>query len=102
MADTPAKPKPRTQVKVQDPAAERLLAAALKQRARGRTELVKLTPADAVALTGMPSEQAQPALKSLVATYRSHVAVTEDGFEVLTLSAGVQPAPAIGSEATSK
>jgi hypothetical protein len=30
------------------------------------------------------------------------VAVTEHGFEVLTLSAGVQPAPALGSEATSK
>src|SRR4051812_28608939 len=70
---------PVTKVKVQDPAAERLLAAALKQRARGRTELVRLTQADAVALTGLPSEQAEPALKSLVATYRSHVAVTDDG-----------------------
>ena len=35
--------------------------------------------ADAVALTGMPNEQAEPALKSLVATYRSHLAVTDEG-----------------------
>ena len=66
-------------VTVQDPRAERLLFDALKQRARGRTELVKLTRSDAVALTGMPSEQAEPALKSLVKTYRSHLAVTGDG-----------------------
>lgn len=66
-------------VKVYDPKAADLLLAALKQRSRGRTELVKVTPADAVALTGMPSAQAEPALKSLVATYRSHLAVTDEG-----------------------
>lgn len=75
MAEKTTEPK----VKVYDPAAERLLLAALRQRARGRTELVKVTRADAVALTGMPSDQAEPALKSLVATYRSHLAVTDEG-----------------------
>src|SRR5439155_14243866 len=65
--------------KVDDPRATRLLFDALKQKARGQTALVKLTPADAVALTGMPSAQAEPALKSLVKTYRSHLAVTDDG-----------------------
>ena len=39
---------------------------------------------------------------SLSAQWEHTVAVTEDGYEVLTLSAGVQPEPAIGSEATSK
>lgn len=68
-----------TKVTVDDPRAQRLLFDALKQKARGRTELVKLTRADAVALTGMPSEQAEPALKRLVGTYRSHLAVTDDG-----------------------
>jgi hypothetical protein len=66
-------------VKVHDPRAERVLFDALRGRVRGRTELVKLTRADAVALTGLPSEQAEPALKSLVRTYRSHLAVTDDG-----------------------
>src|ERR1700744_3520126 len=66
-------------VKVEDPRAQRVLFDSLKQRARGRTELVKLTRADAVALTGLPSEQAEPALKSLVGHYRSHMAVTEEG-----------------------
>jgi hypothetical protein len=66
-------------VKVDDPRAQRVLFDALRQRSRGRTELVKLTRADAVALTGLPNEQAEPALKSLVATYRSHLAVTDDG-----------------------
>jgi hypothetical protein len=70
---------PKVQVKVHDPRAERVLVDALRERARGRTELVKLTRADAVALTGLPSEQAEPALKSLVATYRSHLAVTDEG-----------------------
>jgi hypothetical protein len=68
-----------TKTKVEDPAATRLLFDALKQKVRGQTALVKLTPADAVALTGMPSAQAEPALKSLVKTYRSHLAVTEEG-----------------------
>jgi hypothetical protein len=68
-----------TKTKVDDPAATRLLFDALRQRSRGQTALVKLTPADAVALTGMPSAQAEPALKSLVKTYRSHLAVTEEG-----------------------
>jgi hypothetical protein len=68
---------PRT--KVYDPAAERVLFDALRGRARGRTELVKLTRGDAVALTGLPTEQAEPALKALVRTYRSHLAVTDDG-----------------------
>jgi hypothetical protein len=66
-------------VKVYDPRAERVLFDALRGRVRGRTELVKLTRGDAVALTGLPTEQAEPALKSLVRTYRSHLAVTEDG-----------------------
>jgi hypothetical protein len=66
-------------VKVHDDKAERLLFDALKQRARGRTELVKLTRADAVALTGMPAATAEPALKSLVKSYRSHLAVTDEG-----------------------
>ena len=39
---------------------------------------------------------------SLSAQWEHTVAVTADGFEVLTLSAGVQPAPATGSEAASK
>ena len=52
---------------------------ALKQKSRGQTALVKLTRADAVALTGMPTTQAEPALKSLVKTYRSHLAVTDEG-----------------------
>src|ERR1700761_9337436 len=66
-------------VKVEDPRAKDTLLDALKQRARGQTALVKLTRADAVALTGLPNEQAEPALKSLVGTYRSHLAVTDDG-----------------------
>ena len=74
-----AHPKYKTQVKVEDPRARELLFDALKQRARGNTAMVKVTKADAVALTGMPSEQAEPALKSLVGTYRSHMAVTEEG-----------------------
>jgi hypothetical protein len=69
----------KTEVKVQDPRAERVLLDALRGKVRGRTELVKLTRSDAVALTGLPSEQAEPALKSLVKTYRSHLAVTDDG-----------------------
>jgi methionyl aminopeptidase len=39
---------------------------------------------------------------SLSAQWEHTVAVTEHGFEVLTVSAGVQPEPTIGSEATSK
>ncbi len=70
----PAKP-----VAVHDPRAADKLLDALRGRARGRTELVKVTNADAVALTGMPSAQAEPALKSLVRSYKSHLAVTEDG-----------------------
>jgi hypothetical protein len=66
-------------VKVHDPLARDTLLDALRQKARGQTALVKLTKADAVALTGMPNDQAEPALKSLVATYRSHMAVTDDG-----------------------
>src|SRR5262249_24466365 len=65
-------------VKVYDPKAAERLFSALKTRARGG-ELVKVTQADAVALTGMPSQQAEPALKSLVASYRSHLAVTDEG-----------------------
>src|SRR5579871_1130768 len=66
-------------VVVEDPRAWRALEDALKSKARGRTELVKLTRADATALTGLPLEQAEPALKSLVRTYKSHLAVTEEG-----------------------
>jgi hypothetical protein len=75
MADAKSHP----QVKVDDPRAADLLLEQLRGKARGRTELIKVTRADAVALTGMPSEQAEPALKSLVHTYRSHLAVTDDG-----------------------
>jgi hypothetical protein len=70
---------PKFKVQVEDPRARQVLFDALKERARGRTEMVKVTRADAVALTGMPSEQAEPALKSLVGAYRSHLAVTEEG-----------------------
>ncbi|HEY2745201.1 MAG TPA: hypothetical protein VGL86_11280 [Polyangia bacterium] len=68
-----------TKVKVEDPRARDTLLDALRQKSRGQTALVKLTRADAVALTGLPSDQAEPALKSLVATYRSHLAVTDEG-----------------------
>src|SRR4051812_35370442 len=65
-------------IRVEDPRAKERLYDALRTRARGG-ELVKVTRGDAVALTGMPSEQAEPALKSLVKTYRSHLAVTDEG-----------------------
>jgi hypothetical protein len=65
-------------VKVQDPEATRLLFNALRTRTTGGA-LVKVTKADAVALTGMPSAKAEPALKSLVRDYRSHLAVTDEG-----------------------
>jgi len=65
--------------KVADPRAEDALLAALRGKARGRTELVKVTRGDAVAMTGMPADQAEPALKALVKSYRSHLAVTEEG-----------------------
>jgi phosphate/sulfate permease len=68
-----------TKLKVDDPRALDTLFDALKQKSRGQTALVKLTRADAVALTGLPNDQAEPALKSLVATYRSHLAVTDEG-----------------------
>ena len=66
-------------VQVADPRARDVLFDALKQKARGQTALVKLTRADAVALTGLPNDSAEPALKSLVATYKSHLAVTDEG-----------------------
>jgi hypothetical protein len=66
-------------VKVDDPRARDVLLDALRGKARGQTALVKLTRADAVALTGLPNDQAEPALKSLVGTYRSHLAVTDEG-----------------------
>src|SRR5262245_41365023 len=66
-------------VMVADRHAEDRLEQALRTRARGQTALVRLTRADATALTGMPLEQAEPALKSLVKRYRSHLAATEDG-----------------------
>ena len=69
----------KTQVKVADPKARDVLLDALRGKARGQTALVKVTRADAVALTGLPNDQAEPALKSLVATYRSHLAVTDEG-----------------------
>src|SRR5437879_12568353 len=69
----------QTKVKVADPRAADTLLDALRQKSRGQTALVKLTRADAVALTGLPNEQAEPARKSLVATYRSHMAVTDEG-----------------------
>jgi hypothetical protein len=69
----------QTKVTVDAPRAQRLLFDALKQKARGQTALVKLTRADAVALTGLPNDEAEPALKKLVGTYRSHLAVTDEG-----------------------
>lgn len=72
MADAP-------RVQVADPQAEQRLLEALKSRGSSRGELLRLTRSDAVALTGMPSEQAEPALKALVKAYRSHLAVTESG-----------------------
>ena len=82
--------KNATKVEVYDPRAERLLFDALKGRARGQTALVKVTKADAVALTGMPSEQAEPALKSLVKSYRSHLAVTDEGDLVYAFDPGFE------------
>ncbi len=70
---------PVPKVQVADPRARDLLLDALKQKTRGQTALVKLTRADAVALTGLPNDAAEPALKSLVATYKSHLAVTDEG-----------------------
>jgi hypothetical protein len=59
--------------------AEEKLFSALRQRARGQTSLVRVTTADAVAMSGLPTAEAEPALKGLVKRYRSHLAVTEDG-----------------------
>ncbi len=75
-----AEPK-RKQTLVEDPQATRRLFDALSERARGTTALVpvKVTRADAVALTGMPAAQADPALTELVKHYRSHVGVTDEG-----------------------
>src|SRR3569833_4438433 len=70
---------PVPKVQVADPRARDVLLDALRQKSRGQTALVKLPRADAVALTGLPNETAEPALKSLVATYKSHLAVTEEG-----------------------
>ena len=70
---------PVPKVQVADPRARDVLFDALKQKSRGQTALVKLTRADAVALTGLPNDAAEPALKSLVATYKSHLAVTDEG-----------------------
>jgi hypothetical protein len=53
--------------------AERILAEAL----RGRKGA--LTRADAVALTGLPAAETELALKSLLSTYKSHLAVTDEG-----------------------
>jgi hypothetical protein len=64
---------------VADPQAEERLLAALRGKPAKKGELVRVTRADAVAMTGMPSDQAEPALKSLVKSYRSHVAVTDEG-----------------------
>ncbi len=65
-------------VKAEDPKAEERLFEALKSHRKGG-ELVKVTRADAVAWTGMPQAQAEPALKNLVQRYRSHLAVTDSG-----------------------
>jgi len=69
----------RRPVAVADPEATRRLFDALEGRARGTTALVRVTKADAVAMSGVPSDQAEPALKSLARTYRSHLAVTDEG-----------------------
>jgi hypothetical protein len=76
-------------VRVHDPRAATALFDALKTRAKGG-ELVKVSRADAVALTGMPSEQAEPALKSLAGTYRSHLAVTDEGELVYAFDPGFE------------
>jgi hypothetical protein len=73
------KPSRRRPVAVADPEATRRLFDALEGRARGSTALVRVTKADAVALSGLPSDQAEPALKALARTYRSHLAVTDEG-----------------------
>jgi hypothetical protein len=73
------KASPRRPVKVADPEATRRLFEALEGRSRGTTALVRVTKGDAVAMTGMPTDQAEPALKSLARTYRSHLAVTDEG-----------------------
>jgi hypothetical protein len=65
--------------KVADSEATDRLLDALRGRARGQTALVRVTEADAVAMSGLPNAQAEPALRTLVARYRSHVAVTEEG-----------------------
>src|SRR5258708_32573959 len=81
---------------VEAPRAQRVLFDALKEGARGRTELVTLTRGDAVALTGLPSEQAEPALKSLVRAYRSHLAVTEDGEMVYAFDPSLERRDRVG------
>lgn len=71
--------EPIKRVVVEDPKATQALFDALKERSRGQTALVRMTKADAVTWTGLPTAQAEPALKSLLRTYRSHLAVTEEG-----------------------
>src|SRR5258706_2628727 len=70
---------PRKKTLVAAPAAVGRLERALSQRARGVTALVRVTQADAVAMSGLPSAQAEPALRTLVSRYRSHLSVTEEG-----------------------
>ncbi len=61
------------QKQLSDREAEQILLKALAGR-KGA-----LTRADAVALTGLPEAASAEALRSLMATYRSHLAVTEEG-----------------------
>ncbi|MSP62459.1 MAG: hypothetical protein EXR72_19425 [Myxococcales bacterium] len=67
---------------VSDARAEGLLVAAL--RGRQTRASGALTRADAVALTGLPVEKTDQALKSLLRTYRSHLAVTDEGELIYT------------------
>jgi hypothetical protein len=70
---------PRRRTALAEDQAEGRLLSALRQRARGQTALVRVTTADAVAMSGLPTAEAEPALKGLVKHYRSHLQVTEDG-----------------------
>jgi hypothetical protein len=71
--------EPIRRVVIENPKATQTLFEALKEHSRGQPALVRMTRADAVTWTGLPTAQVEPALKSLLRTYRSHLSVTEDG-----------------------
>jgi hypothetical protein len=74
---------------VADPKAADRLLDALRDKKRGG-ELVRVTKADAVAATGLPVDQAEPALKALLARYRSHLSVTDTGELVYAFDPGFE------------